>query len=137
MNIERMLRIAKEQPWWNFFVENVKDKFGSMDRFFKKLNKESDAEDFFTHAFVWSNTKEGHHFWEEACSDTCNKYYDHSIKVFVKDIVFTPVAKSVGLNVKEFSGTLESNKISFDVIKTEGKYLVAYEGTHKIVEEQI
>lgn len=137
MNIERMLRIAKEQPWWNSYVKNVRNQFGSLDKFLKKLNKESDADDFFTLPFVWRDTKEGIHFWEKVCIDTCEKYRDTSVKIFKKDIVSKPVAKAIDLTVKEFSDALASNKISFSVIDTDGKYLVAYELTYKIVEEQI
>lgn len=137
MNVRRMLRIAKEQPWWESYVENTKSSFGSMDKFLKKLDEKSDAEDFFTLPFLWRDTKEGIHFWEDVCTETCNKYYDNSVKVFKKDIVSKPVAKAIDLTMKEFSDILESNKISFSVIETEGKYLVAYELIYKIVEEWI
>lgn len=137
MNIKRMLRIAKDQPWWNSYVENVKNSFGSMDKFLKKLDEKSNAEDFFTLPFLWRDTKEGIHFWEKVYIDTCDKYYDNSVKVFKKDIVSKPVAKAVDLTMKEFSDALVSNKISFSVINTEGKYLVAYELIYKIVEEWI
>lgn len=137
MNIKRMLRIAKEQPWWNSYVENVKNRHRSLDEFLKTLDKESRAEDFFSKAFSWVATKERFHFWETVSVETCKKYRDTSVKVFVKDAVFEPVAKSAGLDIKEFTDTLISNKISFDIIETEGKYLVAYKITYKIVEEWI
>lgn len=135
MNVRRMLRIAKEQPWWNSYVENVKNGFGPMDKFLEKLDEKSNAEDFFTLPFIWRHTKEGIHFWEGVCAETCDKYYDNSVKVFKKDITSKPVAKAIDLTVKEFSGALASNKISFTLIKTEGNYLVAYELTYKIIEE--
>lgn len=108
-----------------------------MDKFLKKLDEKSNAEDFFTLPFLWRDTKEGIHFWEKVYIDTCDKYYDNSVKVFKKDIVSKPVAKAVDLTMKEFSDALVSNKISFSVINTEGKYLVAYELIYKIVEEWI
>lgn len=44
----------------------------------------------------------------------------------VENSIYEPVAKSTGLDMKEFIDTLISNKTSFDFIDTEGKYLIAY-----------
>lgn len=137
MNIERVMRIAKEQPWFDSFKKNVISEYGDFNKFLKENGKNAPVKHFFEGAFHWLDTEEGFDFWKKVRDYFQKIYCDTSVKVFVKDVVFTPVAKSVGLGVKEFSDTLESNKISFDVIKSEGKYLVAYKATYKIVEEWI
>lgn len=137
MNVERMLRIAKEQSWWESFIENMKGYYKSLDEFLKRFDKESIAKDFFIYAFIWDETKEGRSFWAEACKDTCKKYHDTSVKVFKEDITYEPVAIFIGSDTRGFKDTLVSHKISFDAIRAEGKYLTAYKITYKIVEEWI
>lgn len=131
------MRIAREQPWFNAFKKNVISEYGNFDKFLKTNVKNMSINSFFEGAFRWSDTKEGLNFWKGVVDDFRKIYCDDSVKVFVKDTVFTPVAKSIELDVKEFIDTLESNKISFDVIDTEGKYLVAYKLNYKIVKEWI
>ena len=137
MNIKRVMRIATEQPWFDSFKKNVISEYGDFDKFLKENGKNEPVKFFFEGAFHWLDTEEGLYFWEKVMNDFQKIYFDTSVKVFVKDTVFTPVAKSIELDVKEFTNALESNKISFDVIKSEGKYLVAYKTTYKIVEEWI
>lgn len=139
MNIERMLRIAKEQPWWNSYVKNVRNQFGSLDKFLKKLNKESDADDFFTLPFSWRDTKEGLHFWEKVCIDTCEKYRDTSVKIFIREPYGkVRVAKLIDAAVDDeprFISALKDTRICYDSIESEGMDLVAYKNSYKIVEE--
>ena len=141
MNIKRALRIAQEQPWFNSFKKNVISKCGDFEMFLSKMSEVPFANSFISHPFIWSTTKEGQEYWSDVCDDFVKKYYDRSVKVFVKEACGKePVAKLINATIDDeqrFVSVLKDTGICYDSIVREGKDLVAYKNSYKIVEEWI
>ena len=141
MNIKRALRIAQEQPWFNSFKKNAISKCGDFEMFLSKMSKDPFASNFISHPFIWSTTKEGQKYWNDVCDDFIKKYYDKSVKVFVKEACSKePVAKLINATIDDeqrFVSALKDTGICYDSIVREGKDLVAYKNSYKIVEEWI
>ena len=141
MNIKRALRIAQEQPWFNSFKKNVISAYGNLDNFLKTIDKDTLITPFFLGAFHWADTKEGFNFWSGVCKDFVKKYYDKSVKVFVKEVYDKVlVAKLINAAVDDeqrFASALKDTGICYNSVELEGKDLVAYKNSYKIVEEWI
>ena len=141
MNIKRALRIAQEQPWFNSFKKNVISKCGDFEMFLSKMSEDPFASNFISHPFIWSTTKEGQKYWSDVCDDFIKKYYDKSVKVFVKEACDKePVAKLINATMDDkqrFVSALKDTGTCYDSIVLEGKDLVAYKNSYKIVEEWI
>ena len=141
MNIKRALRIAQEQPWFNSFKKNVISKCGDFEMFLSKMSEDPFASNFISHPFIWSTTKEGQEYWNGVCDDFIKKYYDKSVKVFVKEACDKePVAKLINATMDDkqrFVSALKDTGTCYDSIVLEGKDLVAYKNSYKIVEEWI
>ena len=141
MNIKRALRIAQEQPWFESFKKNTISRVGDFELFLSKMSKEVFANTFIDHPFIWANTKEGPEYWSDVCDDFVKKYYDKSVKVFVKEAYGKkPVAKLINATIDDeqrFVSTLKETGICYDSVVLEGKDLVAYKNIYKIEEEWI
>ena len=141
MNIKRALRIAQEQPWFNSFKKNVISKCGDFEMFLSKMSEVPFANSFISHPFIWDTTKEGQEYWNGVCDDFVKKYYDKSVKIFVKEACGKePVAKLINATMgdeQRFVSTLKDTGICYDSVVLEGKDLVAYKNSYKIVEEWI
>ena len=141
MNIKRALRIAQEQPWFNSFKKNVISAYGNFDVFLEMFTKDASINSFFERAFCWNTTKEGTSFWIGVMDDFRKIYYDDSVKVFVKEACDKePVAKLINATMDDeqrFVSALKDTGICYDSIVREGKDLVAYKNSYKIVEEWI
>ena len=141
MNIKRALRIAQEQPWFNSFKKNAISKCGDFEMFLSKMSKDPFASNFISHPFIWSTTKEGQKYWNDVCDDFIKKYYDKSVKVFVKEACSKEsVAKLINATIDDeqrFVSALKDTGICYDSVVREGKDLVAYKNSYKIVEEWI
>lgn len=141
MNIDRAIRIAKEQPWWSAYKKNVENVYKDCDRLFDILAKgKRSAEAFINEAFTWRETPEGVDFWTDVEKDFKEKYYDNSVRVFVqKSIDRIPVAKLVDFKRGDlaFIEAMKKAGISYDFISHEGNDLVAYKNNFKIEEEWI
>ena len=141
MNIKRALRIAQEQPWFNSFKKNAISKCGDFEMFLSKMSEDPFASNFISHPFIWSTTKEGQKYWNDVCDDFIKKYYDKSVKVFVKEACSKePVAKLINATMDDeqrFVSALKDTGICYDSVVREGKDLVAYKNSYKIVEEWI
>lgn len=141
MNIKRALRIAQEQSWFELFKEYVTSFYGDFEKFLNKASKFSYAKNFINGAFAWFTTKEGQKYWSGVCDDFVKKYYDKSVKVFVKEACGKePVAKLINATIDDeqrFVSALKDTGICYDSVVREGKDLVAYKNSYKIVEEWI
>ena len=141
MNIKRALRIAQEQPWFELFKKNTISFYGDFQKFLNKASKFSYAKNFINGAFAWFTTKEGQKYWSDVCDDFVKKYYDKSVKVFVKEACDKePVAKLINATIDDeqrFVSVLKNTGTCYDSIVLEGKGLVAYKNSYKIVEEWI
>ena len=141
MNIKRALRIAQEQPWFNSFKKNVISKCGDFEIFLSKMSEVPFANSFISHPFIWSTTKEGQKYWSDVCDDFVKKYYDNSVKIFVKEACGKePVAKLINATMDDeqrFVSALKDTGICYDSIVREGKDLVVYKNSYKIEEEWI
>lgn len=141
MNIKRALRIAQEQPWFEQFKKYAISCYGDFEKFLNKASKEFFAKDFIDSAFIWYTTKEGQKYWSDICDDFVKKYYDKSVKVFVKEAYGKePVAKLINATIDEeqrFVSALKDTGICYDSVAREGKDLVAYKNIYKIEEEWI
>lgn len=141
MNIKRALRIAQEQPWFNSFKKNVISKCGDFEIFLSKMSEVPFANSFISHPFIWSTTKEGQKYWNDVCDDFVKKYYDNSVKIFVKEACGKePVAKLINATMDDeqrFVSALKDTGICYDSIVREGKDLVVYKNSYKIEEEWI
>ena len=141
MNIKRALRIAQEQPWFELFKEYVTSFYGDFEKFLNKASKFSYAKNFINGAFAWFTTKEGQKYWSDVCDDFVKKYYDKSVKIFVKEACGKePVAKLINATIDDeqrFVSALKDTGICYDSVVREGKDLVAYKNSYKIVEEWI
>ena len=141
MNIKRALRIAQEQPWFELFKKNTISSFGDFEKFLNKASKSCFAKDFIDSAFIWSTTKEGQKYWGDICDNFVKKYYDRSVKIFVKEACGKePVAKLINAAIDDeqrFVSTLKDTGIRYDSVVREGKDLVAYKNIYKIEEEWI
>ena len=141
MNIKRALRIAQEQSWFELFKEYVTSFYGDFEKFLNKASKFSYAKNFINGAFAWFTTKEGQKYWSGVCDDFVKKYYDKSVKVFVKEACGNePVAKLINATIDDeqrFISALKDTGICYDSVVREGKDLVAYKNSYKIVEEWI
>lgn len=141
MNIKRALRIAQEQPWFNSFKKNVISKCGDFEMFLSKMSEDPFVSNFISHPFIWSTTKEGQKYWSDVCDDFVKKYYDRSVKIFVKEACGKePVAKLINATIDDeqrFASALKDTGICYDSIVREGKDLVAYKNSYKIVKEWI
>ena len=141
MNIKRALRIAQEQPWFELFKKNTISFYGDFEKFLNKASKFSYAKNFINGAFAWFTTKEGQKYWSDVCDDFVKKYYDKSVKVFVKEACDKePVAKLINATIDDeqrFVSVLKNTGTCYDSIVLEGKGLVAYKNSYKIVEEWI
>lgn len=141
MNIKRALRIAQEQSWFELFKEYVTSFYGDFEKFLNKASKFSYAKNFINGAFAWFTTKEGQKYWSGVCDDFVKKYYDKSVKVFVKEACGKePVAKLINATIDDeqrFISALKDTGICYDSVVREGKDLVAYKNSYKIVEEWI
>lgn len=141
MNIKRALRIAQEQPWFESFKKNTISRIGDFELFLSKMSKEVFANTFIDHPFIWANTKEGPEYWNDVCDDFVKKYYDKSVKIFVKEAYGKkPVAKLINATIDDkqrFVSTLKDTGICYDSVVREGKDLVAYKNIYKIEEEWI
>lgn len=141
MNIKRALRIAQEQPWFNSFKKNVISAYGNFDVFLEMFTKDASINSFFERAFCWNTTKEGTSFWIGVMDDFRKIYYDDSVKIFVKEACGKePVAKLINATMDDeqrFVSVLKNTGTCYDSIVLEGKGLVAYKNSYKIVEEWI
>ena len=141
MNIKRALRIAQEQPWFNSFKKNVISAYGNFDVFLEMFTKDASINSFFERAFCWNTTKEGTSFWIGVMDDFRKIYCDDSVKVFVKEACDKePVAKLINATMDDeqrFVSALKDTGTCYDSIVREGKDLVAYKNSYKIVEEWI
>lgn len=141
MNIKRALRIAQEQPWFNYFKKNVISNCGDFEMFLSKMSEDPFASNFISHPFIWANTKEGQEYWSGICDDFVKKYYDRSVKIFVKEAYGKePVAKLINATMNDkqrFVSALKDTGICYDSVVLEGKDLVAYKNIYKIEEEWI
>lgn len=141
MNIKRALRIAQEQPWFNSFKKNVISKCGDFEMFLSKMSEVPFASNFISHPFIWDRTKEGQEYWNGVCDDFVKKYYDKSVKIFVKEACGKePVAKLINATMDDeqrFVSALKDTGTCYDSVVREGKDLVAYKNSYKIVEEWI
>ena len=141
MNIKRALRIAQEQSWFNSFKKNVISAYGNFDVFLEMFTKDAPINSFFERAFCWNITKEGTSFWIGVMDDFRKIYCDDSVKVFVKESCGKePVAKLINATIDDkqrFISTLKDTGTCCDSIVLEGKDLVAYKNSYKIVEEWI
>ena len=141
MNIKRALRIAQEQPWFNSFKKNVISKCGDFEMFLSKMSEDPFVSNLISHPFIWSTTKEGQKYWSDVCDDFVKKYYDRSVKIFVKESCGKePVAKLINATIDDkqrFVSALKDTGICYDSVVREGKDLVAYRNSYKIEEEWI
>lgn len=141
MNIKRALRIAQEQPWFELFKKYTISCYGDFEKFLNKALEYSSAKDFIDTAFIWDATKEGLDYWKDVCDDFVKKYYDKSVKIFVKEAYGKkPVAKLINATMDDeqrFLSTLKDTGICYDSVDWEGKDLVAYKNIYKIEEEWI
>ena len=141
MNIKRALRIAQEQPWFERFKEYTISCAGDFGTFLNKASKSCLAKDFIDSAFIWCETKEGQGYWIGVCDDFVKKYYDKSVKIFVKEAYRKePVAKLINAAIDDeqrFVSALKDTGIRYDSVAREGKDLVAYKNIYKIEEEWI
>lgn len=141
MNIKRALRIAQEQPWFERFKEHTISCVGDFEKFLNKASKSCFAKDFIDSAFLWCVTKEGQEYWKGICDDFVKKYYDKSVKIFVKEAYGKkPVAKLINATIDDeqrFVSALKDTGICYDSVVLEGKDLVAYKNIYKIEEEWI
>lgn len=141
MNIKRALRIAQEQPWFELFKEYATSFYGDFEKFLNKASKYDCANSFISGAFAWFTTKEGQKYWSGVCGDFVKKYYDKSVKIFVKEACGKePVAKLINATIDDeqrFVSALKDAGICYDSIVLEGKDFVAYKNIYKIEEEWI
>ena len=141
MTIKRALRIAQEQPWFNSFKKNVISEYGNFDNFLNTFTKDTPTDTFLYGAFRWPETKEGLNFWSDICDDFVKKYYDKSVKIFVKEVCRKmPVAKLINATMDDeqrFVSALKDTGICYDSVVLEGKDLVVYKNIYKIEEEWI
>lgn len=141
MNIKRALRIAQEQPWFELFKKYTISYYGNFDNFLQTITKDRPIDSFLLGAFHWTNTKEGFDFWNDVCGDFVKKYYDKSVKIFVKEARGKePVAKLINATMDDeqrFVSALKDTGICYDSVVLEGKDLVAYKNIYKIEEEWI
>ena len=141
MNIKRALRIAQEQPWFELFKKYTISCYEDFEKFLDKASKAVFAKDFIDDAFIWSTTKEGQKYWSDICDDFAKKYYDNSVKIFVKEACGKkPVAKLINATIDDeqrFVSALKCTGICYDSVVLEGKDLVAYKNIYKIGEEWI
>ena len=141
MNIKRALRIAQEQPWFERFKEYTISYIGDFEIFLNKMSGDYPAKRFISGAFLWSTTKEGQEYWRGICDDFVKKYYDKSVKIFVKEAYGKePVAKLINATTDDeqrFVSALKDTGICYDSVVLEGKDLVAYKNIYKIEEEWI
>lgn len=141
MNIKRALRIAQEQPWFEPFKEYTTSFYGNFEKFLNKASNYDCANSFISGAFAWFTTKEGQKYWSGICDDFVKKYYDKSVKIFVKEACGKePVAKLINAAMDDeqrFVSALKDTGICYDSIVREGKDLVVYKNIYKIEEEWI
>lgn len=141
MNIKRALRIAQEQPWFELFKKNTISHHKDFEMFLNKVSKSFFAKDFIDSAFIWHTTKEGQKYWSDVCDDFVKKYYDKSVKIFVKEAYGKkPVAKLINATIDDeqrFVSALKDTGTCYDSVVREGKDLVAYKNIYKIEEEWI
>lgn len=141
MNIKRALRIAQEQPWFERFKKYAISCYGDFEIFLNKASKSCFAKDFIDSAFIWDMTKEGQKYWSDVCDDFVKKYYDKSVKIFVKEACGKmPVAKLINATMDDeqrFVSALKDAGICYDSVVLEGKDLVVYKNIYKIEEEWI
>lgn len=141
MNIKRALRIAQEQPWFERFKEYTISCAGDFGTFLNNASKSCFAKNFIDSAFVWVTTKEGQKYWSDVCDDFVKKYYDKSVKIFVKEAYGKePVAKLINATMDDeqrFVSALKDTGICYDSVVREGKDLVVYKNIYKIEEEWI
>ena len=141
MNIKRALRIAQEQSWFELFKKYATSRYEDFETFLNKASKSFFAKDFIDSAFIWDLTKEGQDYWKVVCDDFVKKYYDRSVKVFVKEAYGKkPVAKLINATIDDeqrFVSALKDTGICYDSVAREGKDLVAYKNIYKIEEEWI
>ena len=139
MNIKRALRIAQEQPWFESFKKYTISYSGNFEKFLSKMSGDYLASNFISKPFIWSTTKEGQDYWNDVCDDFVKKYYDRSVKIFVKEACGKePVAKLINAAMndeKRFVSVLKDTGICYDSVVQEGKDLVAYKNIYKIEEE--
>lgn len=141
MNIKRALRIAQEQPWFESFKKYTISCCGDFEIFLSKMSEDPFASNFISHPFIWAITKEGQEYWSGICDDFVKKYYDRSVKIFVKEAYGKkPVAKLINATMDDeqrFVSTLKDTGICYDSVVLEGKDLVVYKNIYKIEEEWI
>lgn len=141
MNIKRALRIAQEQSWFERFKKNATSCYGDFEKFLTKASKSCFARDFIDSAFIWDMTKEGQEYWKDVCDDFVKKYYDNSVKIFVKEACEKmPVAKLINATMDDeqrFVSALKDTGTCYDSVVLEGKDFVAYKNVYKIEEEWI
>ena len=105
------------------------------------FTKDAPINSFFERSFCWNTTKEGTSFWIGVMDDFRKIYYDDSVKIFVKEACSKePVAKLINATMDDeqrFVSALKDTGICYDSVVREGKDLVAYKNSYKIVEEWI
>lgn len=141
MNIKRALRIAQKQPWFERFKKYTISCYEDFGIFLNKASKYNCASSFISAAFIWDMTKEGQDYWSDVCDDFVKKYYDKSVKIFVKEVYGKcPVAKLINATMDDeqrFVSALKDTGICYDSVVLEGKDLVVYKNVYKIEEEWI
>lgn len=139
MNAKRAFRIANEQSWYEFFKKNVISQYGDFESFAKVLSTGCPVEYVLQGAFNWGDTKEGYDYWKKVSEDFRKKYYDKSVKVFVRDPYGkVPVAKLIDAGVDDkprFISALKDTGICYDSVEWKDKDLIAYKTLYKIEEE--
>ena len=141
MNIKRALRIAQEQPWFELFKKYTISHYGDFEKFLNEASKYRYAKNFINSTFIWFMTKEGQKYWSDVSDDFVKKYYDKSVKIFVKEACGKmPVAKLRNATMddeQKFVSALKDTGICYDSVVREGKDLVVYKNVYKIEEEWI
>ena len=125
MNVERAFRIVNEASWGKQFIKNATEYHKDLEKF--KTNVAWLAlENFVKAAFIWSNTPEGHDFWEQASKDFISVYNDRTCRVFCTVSVNSVVAKW-------YTNGEDSNSDEFrTLLKKEG---ILYDGITKVCDE--
>lgn len=145
MDIETLLRLAKKQPWWNAFVANLKS--DTPEELAEFAIRDNNYITFFTHGFLWRNTKEGYPFWIKTATDFCKvvKDYENSAPVFKAYEKKVLVARFIGWKESQTKGynyfkdivtkTLQENNITFDFLVVDGYEIKAYKSETYFVRE--
>ena len=119
MNVERAFRIVNEASWGKQFIKNTTEFHNDLEKFQTSAAILSPYE-FVKVAFIWSNTPEGHDFWEQVNNDFISVYNDKTCRVFctvpAKSVVAKWYTNGEDSNSYEFRTLLKKNGILYDGI---------------------